>query len=487
MRKQSLTLAVLILLSAVLSGCSSESQVEELVQQVVGEPKSYPVVIIANKPSDDAITRSISEVGSSLSTSWVAGEKVYAYKGDTGTPLSVTLTADDISADGKKATLKFEFNGTFAVNDEIVLYYQKEKDSYNDYSGQLGTLADIAANFDRMKATVTVTAVNPSTNEILATTNANFVRLQAITKFTVKKKSDNSAFSITPLSIGENSLGTVSINLASPSSVVWIALPGRASTDAAASKSYKFEAKSESKVYGVTKTVDLINNKYYTATLTMGRDVQKLNLAGIPTSGGSQPYGGSPVNVTTVTSGDDTPETLTSPTDYDVTYKKWNTTTNEWENCDAADVEEAGKYKVVVTGTGEFEGTKEQEFDITKITAATVNAALTAGTIADGTQVAQGVNTAIVPDNVLGMTGAQIKAGSIETGSSISIGTQTPNTGWATINNDGQLVTTGGGIVTVTIALPETANHEAGSVTKTIYVKQSGIGGEVPDPTTETW
>jgi len=131
MRKQSLTLAVLILLSAVLSGCSSESQVEELVQQVVGEPKSYPVVIIANKPGDDAITRSISEVGSSLSTSWVAGEKVYAYKGDTGTPLSVTLTADDISADGKKATLKFDFNGTFAVNDEIVLYYQKEKDSYH--------------------------------------------------------------------------------------------------------------------------------------------------------------------------------------------------------------------------------------------------------------------------------------------------------------------------------------------------------------------
>ncbi len=486
MKNQLFTLAAVLTASAALTSCSNELQVEnELVQEGISELKSYTVVIHATKPDNDALTRAISEEGGgALSTSWAAGEKVYAYKADNGDPVEVTLTAGDIDpTDSKKATLKFNFGETtFAVNDQIVLYYQKEKENYGDYSGQTGTLDDIAANYDRMKATVTVQAVNPS-GEILSTTPANFVRQQAITKFTVKKKADDSNLAIDPLSIKENALGTLSIDPASARSVIWVALPGRASSAPTDKKTYKFETTAESKQYGVSKSVDLVNNKYYTATLTMGRDIQKITVTGLPAG---SPYTGAAVNVTGVTNSES--DAMTLSTDYTVDYQK-NTGTPEspnWVACNAADVKNAGQYKAVITGKGEYEGTEEKIFSITKIPTADVNTALTAGTIADGTTVNQGAID-LFTSNILGLTPAQLEAGSPEA-PTVTISSQTPTTSpaWASISG-GKLATTGGGSVTVTISLPETANHEAGSVTKTIYVKQSGIGGELPDPGNDTW
>ena len=497
MKNQLFTLAAVLTASAALTSCSNELQVEnELVQEGISELKSYTVVIHATKPDNDALTRAISEEGGgALSTSWAANEKVYAYKADTGTPVDVTLTADDIDpTNSKKATLKFNFGGaTFAENDQIVLYYQKVKEDYGDYSGQVGTLDDIAANFDRMKATVRVQAVNPS-HEILSTTPAVFVRQQAITKFTVKKKADDSDLAIDPLSIKVGALEPLSIDPASAKNEIWVALPGRASSASADEKTYKFETTADGKQYGVSKSVDLVNNKYYTATLTMGRDIQKITVTGLPAgSPATQGYTGAAVNVTGATSSES--EAMTSSTDYTVTYQK-NTGTPEspvWETCNAADVKNAGQYKAVITGAGEYEGTEEKIFSITKISEADVISALTAGTIDNNSEISQGTNTPIVPSTAFGLTGAQIKAGAEvdinnpSVKSSITIGTKTPDTDWASINNAGELVTTGGGIVTVTISLPETANHAAGSVTKTIYVKQSGIGGELPDPGNGTW
>lgn len=491
-KKQIFALAALAV-TAALTGCSSELQVENTLTKEVQpqEAKTYTVVINASKPGNDALTRAVTESGGSLSTSWAPDEKVYAYIEDTGDPVSVTLTADDINpTDSKLATLRFTFTkeGGFSENDQIVLYYLKPKTAYGTYTGQVGTLDDIAANFDFMKATVTVTAVNPNptepTDNILATTAATFVRQQAITKFTIQKKSDNSSFAIDPVTIQEAGLGTLTVDPTSETAEIWVALPGRASDDAAATKTYKFESTSESKKYGASKSVDLVNNKFYTATLTMGRDAQKLNLGGIPTGvNASQPYGGSAINVGDVTSGDDSPEGLTPGTDYDVVYKKWNTGSEQWEDCDADDVEDAGMYKVIVTGKGDYEGTLEQEFEITKTPTVTVQTAITNGTIDDGALITQGTPTKIVPDgsNVLGMDAAGLKeyatiATTVPTGASI-----------ATINDDGEIVTTGGGIITLTITLPEGTNYEGATVIKTFYVKQSGISGTLPDPTTGTW
>ena len=488
MKNQLFTLAAVLTASAALTSCSSEQLVENtLAQETATVGKSHVVIINATKPGDDSFTRAVEEDGGALKTKWAEGETVYAYKGDTGEPVSVTLADGDInSTDNKKATLKFNFTGTFAENDEIVLYYQKTRDSYDDYSGQNGTLEKISTDYDRMKATVSVLAVNPS-GEILATSNADFVRQQAITKFTIQKKGTTSTpLPVTPLNISESALGDLAVTPTSATDEIWVALPGRASTAAAAEKTYKFETIADSKKYGVSMGVDLINSKYYTATLTMGRDIQKVSVTGLPTSDpATQPYTGSPINVTGVTSGDDTPETMDLSDDYTVTYKKNSGTESEpnWVDCTADETKTPGQYKAIVTGNGDYEGTIEKVFSITKTPASEVTTALTAGTITAGTTVAQGTID-LFTANILGLTPAQLEASSPET-PSITIDSKTPDTGWASVSG-GKLVATGGGIVTVTITLPETANHEEGTVTKTIYVKQSGIGGNLGDPSTGT-
>lgn len=485
MKNQLFTLAAVLTASAALTGCSSEQLVDNtLAQETATVGKSHVVIINATKPGDDSFTRAVEKDGGALKTKWAAGETVYAYKNNTGDHVSVTLTDDDInSTDNKKATLKFNFTGTFAENDEIVLYYQKEKEGYDNYSGQDGSLEKISSDYDRMKATVTVLAVNPS-GEILATSDANFVRQQAITKFTIQKKGTTpTELSIDPLSIIESTLGTLSVDPTSAKSEIWVALPGRASTDAVAEKTYKFETIADSKKYGVSMGVDLVNNQYYTATLTMGRDIKKISVTGLPTgTPATQAYNGSPVNVTSIQSGDDTPESMTPTDDYTITYKKNNGTEEEpnWVDCTDADTKTPGQYKAIVTGNGDYEGTIEKVFSITKTPASEVTTDLTGGTIAANTTVAQGTID-LFTANVLGLTPAQLEAGSPEA-PTITIDSNTPDTGWASISG-GKLVATGGGIVTVTITLPATSDHEAGTVTKTIYVKQSGIGGEMPDPT----
>ena len=497
MKNQLFTLAAVLTASAALTGCSSEQLVDNtLAQETATVGKSHVVIINATKPGNDDFTRAVEKDGGALKTKWVADEVVYAYKGNAGSSVSYTIKSEDISGEGdKKATLKFDFGETtFAENDEIVLYYQKEKDGYDNYSGQDGTLTKISTDYDRMKATVTVLAVNPS-GEILATSNADFKRQQAITKFTIQKKGTTpTSLAISPLNINESALGDLVVTPTYATDEIWVALPGRASTAAAAEKTYKFETIADSKQYGFSKSVDLVNNKYYTATLTMGRDIQKITVTGLPAgSPATQGYTGAAVNVTGTTSSES--DEMISSTDYTVTYQK-NTGTPEspvWVDCSAEDVKNAGQYKAVIKGNGDYEGTEEKIFSITKISETEVNTALTAGTIADNIEISQGTNTPIVPSTAFGLTGEQIKAGAevdindSNVKSSITIGTKTPNTEWASINNDGELVTTGGGIVTVTISLPETANHAAGSVTKTIYVKQSGIGGELPDPGNDTW
>lgn len=494
MKKQSITLATLFMAAvAITTSCSSEQLVENSVSPNADGLKTYTVVINASKPGNDSFTRAIADAGTSLTTSWNEGEKVYAYIADTGDPVEYTVQTADISTtDAKKASLTFTFTkeGGFAQDDQIVLYYLKPKTAYGDYDGQVGTLADIAANFDFMKATATVTVVDGTSNadNILAYSTTNFVRQQAITKFTVQKKTtaDPAEMAVTPITVAEDALGTLTVTPASASSEIWMALPG-AATSGGAEKAYKFEATNDSKLYGVTKSVALVNNKYYTANLAMGRDIEKVTIANIPDNTNPRPYNGDPVSAGTVSSGDDTPNDLTPTDDYDVTYKKWNDETGEWDDVNPEDVKDAGQYKVIVTGKGEYEGTTEQEFTIDKMPEATVQTELADATKPSSTPgstdtyAPSGATTDIVTGGITGLTAAEVLENSTIT---IEEGGLTPAGSWASINEQGQLVVNpnSGGIVTVTIALGETANHEAATITKTYYVKQTGTDGTLPDP-----
>ena len=510
MNRQFLTLAAVLSATAALTiSCSSEQFPENDNAKTAGNVKTFTLVVDASKPSGDALTRALSESGGALNTLWAEGEKVYAYIADAGTPVEYTVQEADIDVtDKKKATLSFTFSkdGGFTQDDQIVLYYQKEKDGYDDYSGQDGSIEKIASDYDRMKATITVDLTDGTSNgdNILAYSSTAFVRQQAITKFTVKKKGDSPTdFPVDPLDITPDGGSVLNIDPASATNTIWVALPGRSADASADEKSYKFETTSESKAYGTSKSVDLVNNKFYTAELVMGRDAQKISLGSIPAAGGTQAYTGSAVNVGTVsTTGDDSNSDLVEGTDYTVTYQKKNG--DVWEDCDAEDVKKTGTYKAIVSGIGDFEGTEESEFTIIKMEQSAVEAAINTNTKASSTAgdattyVSAGGTTTIVTSPILGHSADEIYDGTIvnpnnssdESAITIGAGGLTPNdTEWARITDDGQLEVdaNSGGIITVTIYIPATDDHEAATVTKTYYVKQTGIGGELPDPTTGTW
>ena len=506
MNRQFLTLAAVLSATAALTiSCSSEQFPENDNAKTAGNVKTFTLVVDASKPSGDALTRALSESGGALNTLWAEGEKVYAYIADAGTPVEYTVQEADIDVtDKKKATLSFTFSkdGGFTQDDQIVLYYQKEKDGYDDYSGQDGSIEKIASDYDRMKATITVDLTDGTSNgdNILAYSSTAFVRQQAITKFTVKKKGDSPTdFPVDPLDITPDGGSVLNIDPASATDTIWVALPGRSDDGSADEKSYKFETTSDGKAYGISKSVDLVNNKFYTAELVMGRDAQKISIGSIPADGESQPYNGSVVNVGTITNNEN--EQL-GDGDYSVSYQKKDG--DDWVDCDADDVKKAGTYKVIVTGEGEYEGTEESEFSITKMAASAVETAINNSTKASSTAgdastyVSAGEATDIITSDILGYSADDIHDGSIENPedssdkSSITIGDGGLNpadTEWARITDDGQLevAANSGGIITVTIHIPATDDHEAATVTKTYYVKQTGIGGVLPNPTTGTW
>lgn len=122
-----------------------------------------------------------------LTPNWSADDEVYVYYGNTmvGTlkPTaasnsgSVTLTGEldeaDYSTESGSNTLnlryKYGASGDFSETP--------------NYEGQKGTIADIAANYDYMNATVTITAVD-NTAKTLSTSTANFQNLQSIFELT---------------------------------------------------------------------------------------------------------------------------------------------------------------------------------------------------------------------------------------------------------------------------------------------------------------
>lgn len=483
MKKNLSMLAAVLTASAALTGCSSElAEVQKQVQ--AEEAQTYTLVINATKPGNDALTRAIEESGSSLSTTWGEGEKVYAYINDaTADDDAIELTPQTTGVKATTLTGTVTKTGGFTTSDVLHLYYLKKQSAYNNYTGQVGTLPDIASKFDYATATVNITAVGPtdiySTDNILATSNATFERQQAISKFTLSKKGTTDDLDVTPLTIKSDALtADLEVTPASGAHVIWVALPIPGSE-----KAYKFEATADSKAYGITKSINMQKGKYYTATLAMGRDAEKLNVTGLPDA--SVSYSGTAVNITDVKSSEN--DDMTADTDYETKYYK-NTGTAEsptWTECEAADVKNAGDYKAVITGKGEYEGTFEKEFSVSKMSASDVQDAIRNNTIPATTNVettltAGGTAVPIVLSgkDVLGMNSKDLK-------DYVSI-TTVPD-GIATINENGEIVTTGGGTITLTISLPESDNYEEASVVKTIYVKQSGIGGTLDDPTTGSW
>lgn len=267
-------LFALLTAGTVLTACSSESDTPEPVKTF------YMTVEATKKVSEDMVraTRALSLDGSTLNAAWATTEHVYV-QGKLVSDASKFWFQGSIQPQTAGTTIRL--NGAVSlpegwVNsiDEAIgtphtLTLQFPRPGAPDYTGQTGTLADIAAKYDY--AIATDVRFDIKDDHIEGVTTATFVNQQAIVRFNLIDKADGTT-RLNPTSLTVN-YGTESIELTSiPAStytandngVVFVAIPGFDGQDVT------LTATLGSDTYTFTKkNVTFANGQYYEINVKM--------------------------------------------------------------------------------------------------------------------------------------------------------------------------------------------------------------------------
>lgn len=268
---------MLLTASLAMAACSSDDRDTEPVR------KTYTLTVNATKGVNDdannATTRALTLDGSTLNASWATTEEVFVegtYNGPTinfwfkgsikpqTAGVSTVLSGTISLPDGTSYTSIQEAIGTISV--PLNLQFPRSGDL--DYTGQKGTLADIAAKYDYATATIKVNVDNDRIVVIDAST-VKFENQQAIVKFTLKTSDGTALLSPTALTI---EYGDSNLSMSFPAEtyatngegVIYVAIPGDAS------KKLTLTATVGSDSYTFTKSgVTFDNGQYYAIGLKM--------------------------------------------------------------------------------------------------------------------------------------------------------------------------------------------------------------------------
>ena len=260
-----------------LTACSSDDSNTEQVY------RTYTMTIDATKGANEAAvranTRALALDGSTLNASWATTEHVYV-QGKLLSDASYFWFEGSIQPQYAGTTTRL--NGVISlpkdwkisINDAIgyphKVNLQFPRSGNLDYTGQIGTLADIAANYDYARAENV--QVNIEADKVVGVSPVTFVNQQAIVKFTLKDKADGTTLlNPTALTIG---YGGESLSMSIPAStytdpnngdgVLYVAIPGFSG------QTLTLTATVGSDTYTFTKSgITFVNGKYYEITVKM--------------------------------------------------------------------------------------------------------------------------------------------------------------------------------------------------------------------------
>ena len=274
---KTINFSVLLMAGLALAACSSDdSQVEPAV-------KTYTMTIDATKGANEAAvradTRALTLDGHTLNASWAASEQVYV-QGKLVADESYFWFEGSLQPQSV-GTITTRLNGTISLPvgwkisiDEAIgiphtLNLQFPRSGNLDYTGQVGTLADIAAKYDYAKATNVMVDVNE--NNVVGVSPVTLENQQAIVKFTLKDKADGTTLlNPTALTIryGDEYLSLTSIPSTTydtnGNGVLFVAIPGFSE------KTVTLTATVGDKTYTFTKSnVTFTNGKYYEINVKM--------------------------------------------------------------------------------------------------------------------------------------------------------------------------------------------------------------------------
>jgi len=265
-------------LSALVAGvlalvaCSSDGGGSSSPADV--EQPTYTMTIEATKGNDNSgwdmqSTRAITIDGTTLVTSWATTDQVYVKKGTTWAFGSLQPQTAGITA-----LLEGILKGiTIAPGDELTLQFPKSGAA--DYSGQVGTLADIAENFDYATATVQVASVSSEGNIVPVEATTTFTNLQAIVRFTLKDKVSGDALLASSLAFSDGT-NSFTVTPTAATDQLYVAIPGFAG------RTVSLTATIGSRTYTYKKSnVSFANGEFYTINLLVGREALDLNSVSI--------------------------------------------------------------------------------------------------------------------------------------------------------------------------------------------------------------
>ena len=247
---------LLLALSTGMILLTSCTNADDPVLNEISTENTYTITVDATLAGTDANqTRALGFDGGALKTTWAATDKVSVYYKSVfvGT-LSPTETGT--SSTSLTGTLSFPTSKTPASLAKLNLYFPDKEVSYE---GQDGTLATIAANTDYAQAEVRMTTIDDA-NKTITAAAATFTKQQAIVKFTLKDKDDNS------INASNLIVNNISITTASPTNELFVAIPEISNSD------ISITASVGSDIYTYSRSsVTFENGKYYTAAMKMSK------------------------------------------------------------------------------------------------------------------------------------------------------------------------------------------------------------------------
>ena len=210
---------LLLLLAAIAwTACSSD-----LIREDFLPDKGCTLIVDATKSNATPDTRGLNPpVNNAINAIWSEGDQVVVLSSDNNVVLGNMVPT---SYGSNQTKLKATLNRTVKKGDQLTLAFPR---TGRDYTGQKGTLADIAANYDYATATVTV---NFADDSFVSATDAHFTNLQSIVRFTLKK-ANNSDLPVKYLIIEADGLiqnaspGSITITPTDATSDLYAALSG---------------------------------------------------------------------------------------------------------------------------------------------------------------------------------------------------------------------------------------------------------------------
>ena len=176
-------LAALLLTGAAFTSCSSDDAKSE----VVPASKNWSLSIEASSPTLDTRALTYSGENSAVQSKWALGETMEVYNITQGSSYRGLLTpkTGGVIQDFLVTTPE-GLTGSFAMNDELKIYYPKKDVTY---LGQDGLFSTISEKYDYSTVSVVITDIDEDNRALKATSSkgeyaATFNNDQALVRFT---------------------------------------------------------------------------------------------------------------------------------------------------------------------------------------------------------------------------------------------------------------------------------------------------------------